>query len=506
MTTLIVFFCIALLLLIIVQIARVRDLAKQLRGKEEVEATAVASTGKGLLLFMVALLVITTVSAYYYKNWILGFGPQGSASAHGESIDTMMKWTLAITYIAYLATNFALFYYAYKFRTRKGHKAVYISHNNTVELVWTGIPAIVMTFLVVGGLDAWNDIMSDVGADDNYMEIEATGYQFAWQMRYPGPDGLLGRKDFRLIDGSNPLGLDWTDPKTHDDILVNDVTLPVDQKVRVRITAKDVLHDFYLPQFRVKMDAVPGLPTYFIFTPTKTTKEWRKGLAEYPEYQTIDPEDEEGRQLWETRNFELACAELCGKGHYSMARRVDIMEQEDFDTWYSQQKSFYLENIKGTEDDPMFMAEVKSRRAEFNQLAGAALSTPGDDDNVLKLTYVTFETASDKLTDDSKYQLNDAVDFLRNNPDISAMLLGHTDNTGDAEINMQLSRDRALAVKNYISAAGVDNARLGSRGYGAQRPVTTNETEDGRQRNRRTEFYIVKGRPAEPPFAADLSK
>ncbi len=260
MTTLIVFFCIALLLLIIVQISRVRDLAKQLRGKEEVEATAVASTGKGLLAFMVALLVITTVSAYYYKNWILGFGPQGSASVHGESIDTMMKWTLAITYIAYLATNFALFYYAYKFRTRKGHKAVYISHNNTVELVWTGIPAIVMTFLVVGGLDAWNDIMSDVGADDNYMEIEATGYQFAWQLRYPGPDGLLGRKDFRLIDGSNPLGLDWTDPKTHDDILVNDVTLPVDQKVRVRITAKDVLHDFYLPQFRVKMDAVPGLP------------------------------------------------------------------------------------------------------------------------------------------------------------------------------------------------------------------------------------------------------
>ena len=267
MTTLIVFLCIALLLLIIVQIARVRDLAKQLRGKEEVEATAVASTGKGLLVFMVAFLVLTTASAYYYKNYILGFGPQESASIHGASIDSMMKWTLAITYIAFLLTNFALFYYAYKFRTRKGHQALYISHNNTVELVWTGIPAIVMTFLVVGGLDAWNDIMSDVGAEDTYMEIEATGYQFAWQLRYPGPDGLLGRKDFRLIDGSNLLGLDWTDPKTHDDILVNDVVLPVDQKVRVRITARDVLHDFYLPQFRVKMDAVPGLPTYFVFTP-----------------------------------------------------------------------------------------------------------------------------------------------------------------------------------------------------------------------------------------------
>ncbi len=506
MTTLIVFLCIALLLLIIVQISRVRDLAKQLRGKEEVEATAVASTGRGLLFFMGVFLVATTASAYYYKNYILGFGPQGSASEHGSSIDSMMKWTLAITYIAFLATNFALFFYAYKYRTRKGHQAKYISHNNTVELVWTGIPAIVMTFLVVGGLDAWNDIMSDVGAEDTYMEIEATGFQFAWQMRYPGPDGLLGRKDFRLINGSNLLGLDWTDPKTHDDILVNDVTLPVDQKVRVRITARDVLHDFYLPQFRVKMDAVPGLPTYFVFTPTKTTKEWRKGLSEYAEYQSVDPEDQEGRMLWETRNFELACAELCGIGHWSMARKVDIMEQEDFDAWYGQQKSFYLENIKGTEDDPLFMAEVKERRAEFNQLAGSVISTPGDDDNIINLDYVTFETGSDKLTAESKYQLDDAIKFLETNEDVSAMLMGHTDDTGDADENLQLSRARALAVQNYLSAAGIENGRLDSRGFGSARPIMANATEEGRQRNRRTEFFIVKGTPVEPRFTGEISK
>ncbi len=182
------------------------------------------------------------------------------------------------------------------------------------------------------------------------------------------------------------------------------------------------------------------------------------------------------------------------------------MEQEDFDIWYSQQKSFYLENIKGTEDDPEFMAEVKSRRAEFNQLLGSAMTTPSDDDNLIELEHVTFETGSDQLTADSKYQLNDAIDFLKNNPEVSAMLLGHTDNTGEETVNMQLSRDRALAVKNYISAAGVDNSRLDSRGYGAQRPVVTNVTEDGRQRNRRTEFYIVKGRPSEPQFAGNLSK
>ena len=506
MTTLIVLICITLLLLIIFQIARVRDLAKQLRGSEEVEAKNVANQGRGLLVFMVALLVITTVSALYYKNYILGFGPHESASEHGESIDSMMKWTLAVTYVAYILTHIFLFYYAYKYRTRKGHKAQYISHNNTIELVWTGIPAIVMTFLVVGGLDAWNTIMSDVGEDDNYMEIEATGYQFGWQMRYPGPDGLLGRRDFRLITGANPLGQDWTDPKNHDDIHVSDVILPVDQKVRVRIIARDVLHDFYLPQFRVKMDAVPGLPTYFVFTPRKTTKEWRRGLSECPEYQEIDPESEEGLQLWETRNFELACAELCGKGHYSMKKTVDIMEQEDFDTWYASQTSYYEANIKGTEDDPLFMTEVRERRDEFNRLTNQAISTPSNEDNIITLEYVTFEEGSADLSDDSQYQLDNMVAFLEDNEGYSAMLMGHTDDSGDAEANLSLSEQRARAVRRYLVEAGIAANRLDSRGYGAERPLTTNDSEEGRARNRRTEFYITQGEVSEPAFNDDPSK
>ena len=506
MTTLIVLICIALLLLIIFQIARVRDLAKQLRGSEEVEAKNIANQGRGLMVFMIALLVITTASALYFKNYILGFGPNESASLHGESIDSMMKWTLAVTYVAYILTHIFLFYYAYKYRTRKGHKAQYISHNNTIELVWTGIPAIVMTFLVVGGLDAWNTIMSDVGEDDNYMEVEATGIQFYWQMRYPGPDGLLGRRDFRLITGANPLGLDWTDPKTHDDILVNDLTLPVDQKVRVRIIARDVLHDFYLPQFRVKMDAVPGLPTYFVFTPRKTTKEWRRGLSEYPEYQEIDPESEEGLPLWQTRNFELACAELCGKSHWSMKRTVNIMEQADFDTWYADQSSYYEANVKGTEDDPLFMTEVRERRDAFNRLANQAISTPSNDDNVITLEYVTFEEGSADLTDDSEYELDNMVAFLEDNDGYSAMLMGHTDDSGDAAANQSLSEQRALAVRRYLVDAGIAANRLDSRGYGAERPLTTNDSEEGRARNRRTEFYITEGEVSEPEFNDDPSK
>lgn len=494
MTTLIVFICIALLLLIIVQISRVRDLAKQLRGKEEVEQRSTNVTGIWLMGFMVAFLVLTTASAFVLKNYFLGYGPHEAASAHGGRIDSMMNWTLLVTYSVFILTHILLFWYAYKYRQQKGRKAQFISHNNTLEIVWTGIPAIVMTFLVIGGLDAWNDIMGDVGADDNYLEIEATGYQFAWQLRYPGEDGLLGRKDFRLIDGTNPLGQDWTDMKNVDDIHSNDVVLPVGQKVRVRITAKDVLHDFYLPQFRVKMDAVPGLPTYFVFTPEKTTKEYRKELSTYEEYQVPDPDDP-SKMLWETRDFELACAELCGIGHWSMKRKVIILEQDEYEDWLASQNSFYLANIRGTKNDPnadiLLPAEIEERREAFNASAVAALETESDDDNNLVLEYVAFETGSAELTALSRYQLEDAIALLKANPEVNAMLRGHTDASGDAEANLTLSEQRAASVKQFLIDGGIDAIRLGSTGFGATRPIETNDTEEGRAANRRTEFFIT---------------
>ena len=496
MTTLIVLVCIALLLLIIVQLSKVRELAKRLRGDVDAEYRSADTTGRGLLLFMVVFLIMTTVSAYLYRNYMLGYGPHEAASIHGGEIDTIMNWTLLVTYSGFFVTHIVLFWYAYKYRQKKGRKAEFISHNNTIEVIWTAIPAIIMTFLVVGGLDAWNEIMADVGADEEFLEIEATGYQFAWQMRYPGPDGLLGRKDFRLISGTNPLGQDWTDPKNHDDILVNDVTLPKDQKVRVRITAKDVLHDFYLPQFRVKMDAVPGLPTYFVFTPIKTTKEYQRDLAQYPEYQIPDPEDPD-KMLWETRNYELACAELCGIGHWSMKRNVFILEQDEYDQWAAEQTSYYMANIRGTENDPLkdelLPSEIAERRLAFNNQADDALETPENDDNTLILEYVTFETGSAQLTPLSRYQLDDAVTYLKREADVSAALLGHTDNQGGVALNQELSRERALTVRNYLIENGIDESRLLAEGFGQQRPIADNSTEEGRQQNRRTELYIVRG-------------
>ncbi|MBC6996544.1 OmpA family protein [Neolewinella lacunae] len=504
MTTLIVFICVALLLLIVLQIARVRDLAKQLRGAEEVEARNTNMTGIYLVAFMVVFLVLATASAFYYKNLMLGYGPNASASEHGYRIDAMMNWTLLVTYTVFIITHVLLFWYAYSYRAKKGRKAQFISHNNTLEIIWTGIPAIVMTFLVIGGLDAWNDIMGDVGTDEEVLEIEATGFQFGWHLRYPGPDGLLGKKDFRSIEGGvNPLGQIWTDPKNVDDVHATELVLPVGQKIRVRITAQDVLHDFYLPQFRVKMDAVPGLPTYFVFTPNKTTKQWRKELSKYPEYQVPDPNDPT-KMLWETRDFELACAELCGKGHWSMLKRVTVLEEDEYAEWAAKQPSYFMTNIRGTEDDPytdqLFPAEITQRSQEFNTEANTALETASDDDNTLVLKYVTFETGSDKLTELSRYQLDDAIAFLKKNSDVTSQLRGHTDNTGDATANQELSERRAAAVLNYLVKGGIAADRLRSVGYGASSPIEDNATEEGRQANRRTEFYITRSAaPASEP-------
>lgn len=501
MKTLIILLCVGLLMMIIVQIARVRELATSLRGEEEVEARRTNIVGGGLLFFMIAFLFLTAASALVYKNYFLGYGPHESASVGGAEIDSAFQATLVVTYIVFVLTHIFLFYYAFKYRYNKNRKAQFISHNNTIEIVWTVIPAITLSFLVIKGLDSWNRIMGDVDDDEIYTEIEATGFQFAWQMRYPGPDGQLGRKDFRLIQGANQLGQDWEDRKNLDDILLNDVYLAKGRQVRVRITAKDVLHDFYLPQFRVKMDAVPGLPTYFVFTPTKTTEEWREELSAYPEYQVPSPLDPE-KQLWETINMELACAELCGIGHYSMKRNVFVLEPEEYDAFMEEKakEAFYFTSIRGSEADPwqdeLFPREIEARTEAFNTQLDEALASEDPSDNTFALEHLQFATGSAELTDLSKYQIADVVTKMEEDPYLNIDLAGHTDAQGDPESNMLLSEQRAETVYNEIVNAGIDPSRVTYTGYGQTQPIETNDTPEGRQANRRIEITVNSTAPA----------
>lgn len=496
MTVLLAILCIILIAIIVVQIGKVTELAAKIRGEEEIQDQANRRHAWGMLAFMVLFLVGCVWSALHYKNWMLGYGPHKSASEHGGILDYMFDVTLFFTGIVFVITQILLFYFAYKYKAEKGRTSIYIPHDNRLEVVWTLVPAVVMTFLVVAGLDAWNEVMADVNPDEEHIEIEATGYQFAWHLRYPGPDGKLGARDYKLITGANPLGQDWTDKKNHDDLHPGEIVLPVGKKVRVRITARDVLHNFYLPHFRVKMDAVPGMPTYFIFTPQKTTEEYRQELSAYKEYQVpADPADPNGPMLWEAFNFELACAELCGSGHYSMKRIVRIVSEQEYQGWLSQQQSYYATSIRGTDGDPLkdqlLDTEIKQRRQDFIDRFDRALSSENAADKSIELQYVTFNEGSAELTPLSKYELDNIVEVLSANAQVSAEIAGHTDNTGDADANMELSRQRAMQVYNYLIDKGVDAGRLSAVGYGQTRPVDTNDTEAGREKNRRVELRIV---------------
>lgn len=495
MTGLVAILTIVLLAVIIVQLGRISEIATRIRGEEEVAKQINNRQALYSLLFLIGFLIFCFVSAWYYRNDMLGYGPHKAASEHGGSLDQMFDLTLIFTGIVFVITHIALYWFSYKYKEDKNRVSKFFAHSSTLEIVWTAVPTVVLIFLVVRGLNVWNNVMPDVDPEDDYIEIEATGYQFAWDLRYPGYDGKLGTRDYKLINtANNPLGQDWTDEKNFDDFLPTEIVLPVDQKVRVRITAKDVLHNFYLPHFRVKMDAVPGLPTYFIFTPIKTTDEYRQELRKYPEWQVpSDPTEPDGPQKWETFNYELACAELCGKGHYSMRRVVRIVEEDEYEAWLAEQTPYYKSNIRGTENDPnadkLLEFEIGDRKLELDSEFNTAISDASA--NTIRLKNVFFETASAELKEDSKYELDYLAELINNNPGIIIEIAGHTDNTGDSDANLVLSQNRADAVKSYLAERGVADTSLEAVGYGDTQAIDTNETDEGRQNNRRTELKII---------------
>jgi len=353
MTALVILGCFLLVGLVVFQMAKINEMIKRIKGEEAALEQSNNNTAWALLAFMVVFLIATIYSAFHYQNFMLGYGPLVPASEHAKYIDQLFNVTLVATGIVFVITHILLFYFAWRYKYKKGAKALYMPHDNKLEVIWTAAPAVVMAYLVINGLVVWNKVMADVVPNDNHIEIEATGMQFAWILRYPGVDGKLGTRDFKLTSATNDLGQDWNDPKNWDDFKPDEIVLPKGRKVRVRITSRDVLHSFYLPHFKVKMDAVPGLPTYFVFTPTLTTEEYKNNLKKYPEWNVpADPADPQGKKKWEAFTFELACAELCGDSHFAMRRAVRIVSPEQYDAWVKGQSSYYMANVRGKEDDP----------------------------------------------------------------------------------------------------------------------------------------------------------
>jgi cytochrome c oxidase subunit 2 len=346
--------CVILLAVFIVQIGKARELASIVRN-DPAEQDEINKFQAGLgMIFMVTFLAACVISFIYYIPTTLGWGPNIAASLHGPEVDYLFNLTLFFTFIVFVLTHIALFWFTWKYKGKQGKIGLYWAHNETLEMVWMIIPSVVMTFLVVGGLQAWNNIMLDLPEDavsvvlpqkdGEYLEIEATGSQFLWYLRYPGRDGKIGTKYFTQINSSNQLGQTWTDEKNMDDFMTTEIVLPVGKPVRVRITARDVLHNFYIRDMRIKTDAVPGMPTYFNFTPTVTTDSMRRRLSQEPEWQVQDRNDDT-KQRWEMFHYELACAELCGNGHYSMRNLVKIVTEEEYLDWLDEQEGGKLEEV-----------------------------------------------------------------------------------------------------------------------------------------------------------------
>ncbi len=326
------FFLIAIVVMIFVvifQISRASDYVSVLKGEEKSRK----QTNKINGFLLIAFLILGLIGAWYCNELYYGktLFPQGSASKEGEMIDLMMYITIAVTGVVFVITQVLLFWFCYKYQEQDGKKAFYFPHNTKLELLWTTVPAIFLTVLVVFGLKYWFKMTNDAPKDSVVVEI--TGHQFAWEMRYPGKDGVLGKKNYRLYNqpSGNILGVDFEDPESWDDLHTTEMHLPVGKPIKLVINAMDVIHDVGLNHFRMKMDAVPGIPTTLWFTPIYTTEEMKK--------RTNNPDFV----------YEISCDQMCGSGHFSMRGVIVVESEADYKKWIAEQTPEYLTLNKKTE-------------------------------------------------------------------------------------------------------------------------------------------------------------
>ena len=250
------------------------------------------------------LLVVGSVIFHFWSPW--WFTPIAS---NWGTIDDTVNITFWITGIVFVAINLFVAYCIIKFRYRKDRRAEYDPENKALEWWLTGITSVGVMAMLAPGLFVWAKF---VNVPEEATDVEVVGQQWSWSYRFPGEDGALGTVENQLISVDNPFGMVPDDPNGQDDVLVSDAALhlPLDQPVKLLLRSKDVLHNFTVAQFRVKMDLVPGLVTFIWLTPTRTG------------------------------SFEVLCEELCGIAHHAMRSRVVVQEQDEFRAWLSEQPTY----------------------------------------------------------------------------------------------------------------------------------------------------------------------
>ncbi|QBN19671.1 cytochrome c oxidase subunit II [Flavobacterium nackdongense] len=356
MEILLVILVLVLLSIALWQLTKIFDLTQVGEKDDSQVANDGDNNTQGYLMFgFLAFIYIFTI--YGLIKW----GPlvlHTPASAHGATVDNLMNITWVLIFFVQAVTQVLVHYFSFKYRGKQGQKALYLADNNKLEVIWSGIPAIVLAGLILYGLYAWTNIMF-VDENEDTIEIELYAQQFKWTARYAGTDNVLGKANVRLIEGVNTLGVDLSDPNAQDDIVVSELHIPKGKKVHFKIRSQDVLHSAYFPHFRAQMNCVPGMVTEFAFVPTLTSDEYRALPFMVEKVKKINALREakskvlvaEGKTALDPYTFDylLLCNKICGASHYNMQMKVIVDTPEDFKKWLS--------------DKPTLVQEVKTANA-----------------------------------------------------------------------------------------------------------------------------------------------
>jgi len=319
MMTIIVVIAVILVVITASQLLKLAELRAKSKGELIYELTQKENKMQGLLLllFFFAFMGFFVWQIVAWGDRILPV----SASEHGEDTDFLMSLTLYIITPVFIITNALLFWFSYKYAYDPKRKALFFSHSNKLEMVWTIAPALVLTVLILMGLNNWNKITTPIAQEEEHILIELTAMQFNWTARYAGEDKKLGRSHVTLIEGVNGTGVDTLDPSSKDDKIVKgEFHLPVGVPVQFVFRSLDVIHSAFFPHFRSQMNCVPGVVTQFNFVPSRTTVEMRD---------ITNNED---------FNYILLCNKICGAAHYNMQMDIIVESQEDYDIWLAEQK------------------------------------------------------------------------------------------------------------------------------------------------------------------------
>lgn len=364
-----------------VRLMRVFDLSAKLRGKEPYQVSESENNINALLLLFSMVGLFGTFFYFTFKYYNIHYMLGPSASEHGVKVQKLLDLNLVIISIAFFITQTFLLWFAYRYRYNKNRKALHYAHNNTLELVWTIVPAIVLSVLILKGLIVWNQSTSKSDDPDRVI-VEFYARQFDWTARFAGEDKILGDANFTMINDNNTLGL-ITKENIHEQItlleeklkkaenrrddgflgkkeyeenlvairrlkfqlqrviefehqieekkfetayddvvLQNEIHLPVNRIIDLNLRSQDVIHSAYLPHFRVHMYCVPGVQTGFTFKTIRTTAEMRT-LLNKPEF-----------------NYLLYCNNICGNTHFNMLMTIVVDTEEDFNAWMKEQKTF----------------------------------------------------------------------------------------------------------------------------------------------------------------------